>query len=192
MSGQDRVAAVILAAGESRRFGSPKQLAVLEGRSLLEHVLERTRLAGLSPIAAVVPVWLTRPAALADAQALHWVRNPEPDRGMSHSLRLGFGALPGDVAAAVVLLGDQPGVPVDHLRALLAARGPRPFVATLSRNVLQPPVLVERSHFAEVQAPNGDIGLREVLRAGRALVTPVPAAHPIADIDTPDDLHPRA
>jgi molybdenum cofactor cytidylyltransferase len=187
MNGQDRVAAVVLAAGESRRFGSPKQLALLDGRTLLAHVLERARLAGLSPVVAVVPVWLTRPAAMADA-GLRWVRNPHPERGMSHSLRSGFAAIPDDVGAAIILLGDQPGVPVEHLQALLRARGPRPFVATLSRGVVQPPLLVERSHFADVQAAAGDIGLREILRSHRALVTPIPAARPIPDVDTPEDL----
>jgi len=191
MNGRDRVAAVVLAAGESRRFGSPKQLALLDGRPLLEHVLERARLAGLTPVVAVVPVWLTRPAAFSDADALRWVRNPQPERGMSHSLRLGFSALPDDIGAAVILLGDQPSVPVEHLQALLAARGPHPFVATLSRAVLQPPVVVERSHFADIQEATGDIGLRELLRTKRTLVGSVPAAHPIADIDTPDDLATR-
>ena len=64
MGGQQSVGAVVLAAGESRRFGSAKQLAVLDGRTLLEHVLALAGEAGLAPIAAVVPVWLTRPPAL--------------------------------------------------------------------------------------------------------------------------------
>lgn len=192
MNGQDRVAAVVLAAGESRRFGSPKQLAIMGGRTLLEHVLERAQRAGLAPVVAVVPVWLTRPAVFSGADALAWIRNPQPERGMSHSLRLGFAALPDDVGAAVILLGDQPTVPVEHLQALLAARGPHPFVATLSRAVLQPPVLVERSHFSDTQEATGDTGLRELLRAHRTLVGSVPAAHPIADIDTPSDLMDRA
>lgn len=182
------VAAVVLAAGESRRFGSPKQVATWQGRSLLEHVWERARLAGLRPIVAVVPIWLTRPASLPDVDALRWVRNPHPERGMSHSLQMGFAALPDTVGAAVILLGDQPTVTVQHLLDLLAARGRSPYVATLSGDVFTAPVLVEHSAFDTVTKPSGDIGLREVLRTNAELVTAVEPDAPFPDIDAPDDL----
>ena len=187
MSGQGRVAAVVLAAGESRRFGSPKQLAELEGRTLLEHVLEAASVAGLVPVVAVVPVWLTRPASLDDP-ALRWVRNPHPERGMSHSLRLGFAALPPDVEAAVVLLGDQPTMPPRHLRAVVASRGQRPLVATHTGGHLAPPVLIERSHFGVVEEPGGDIGLRKVLDAHPEWVLAVELEVEPRGVDTPEDL----
>lgn len=182
------VAAVVLAAGESRRFGSPKQLALLDGRTLLEHVLEAARSAGLRPVVAVVPVWLTRPAAATDP-GLTWVRNPAPERGMSHSLRLGLAALPPEVEAAVVLLGDEPRVPPSHLRALVAARGPHPFVATRVDGLLVPPLLIERSHFAVALRVSGDIGLRDLVRGAPELVASVPVPS-VLDVDTPDDLAP--
>lgn len=187
MEQPDHVAAVVLAAGESRRFGSPKQLALLEGRTLLEHVLEAARAAGLRPVAAVVPVWLSRPASFVGAADLIWLRNPYPERGMSRSLRLGLEALPPDVSAAIVLLGDQPGVPAAQLHALVAARGRRPIVASAYGSLLAPPVLLERSEFAAVSELAGDIGLRELIRSDPERVVAVPA-EPLPDIDTPDDL----
>jgi len=186
MEGQTTVCAVILAAGESRRFGSPKQLAQLEGRSLLEHVISAADDAGLRPVIAVVPVWLTRPAGLASTW-LRWVRNPHPERGMSHSLRLGFAALPDETDAAVILLGDQPTVAAADIRRLVAARGAAPVLASRVGSHLAPPVLIERERFAIVAEAAGDAGLRGVLDAHPEWVHEV-VAEPRADVDTPGDL----
>ena len=187
MERQHGVAAVVLAAGESRRFGGRKQLAELDGRTLLEHVLELARTAGLDPVVAVVPVWLTRPRTMNDP-TLRWVRNPHPERGLSHSLRLGFGALPDETGAAVILLGDQPTISPDTVRALVAARGERPIVATRAAGRLAAPVLVERTHFSVVDEPAGDIGLRELLNAHPEWVLAVEVPEHAPDVDTPADL----
>lgn len=182
-----RVAAVILAAGASRRYGSPKQLAVVDGATLLEHAIATARTSGLTPVVAVVPVWLSRPARL-DGDWLRWIRNPYPERGISHSLRLGLEALREDADAAVILLGDQPRVPANTIAALIAARGRRPIVATEAGGLLAPPILIERSHFSLADEITGDRGLRDVLRTAPGLVQGVSvAAHPI-DVDTPADL----
>ena len=106
---------------------------------------------------------------------------------MSHSLRLGLEALPPDVSAAIVLLGDQPGVLAAHLRALVAARGRRPIVASAYGDLLAPPILLERSEFAGVAGLAGDIGFRELIRSDPGRVLAVPA-EPLPDIDTPEDL----
>jgi molybdenum cofactor cytidylyltransferase len=181
------VAAVILAAGESRRFGGAKQLALLDGRPMLEHVLLGALSAGLDPVIAVVPVWLTRPRDWDDPR-LGWVRNPHPGRGMSHSLQLGFAALPDPVAAAVILLGDQPTLPAGRIAALVAGRGDRPIVATHAEGRAAPPVLVERSHFAFVAEARGDAGLRDLLAAHPEWVMAVGAADHAPDVDTRADL----
>jgi molybdenum cofactor cytidylyltransferase len=107
---------------------------------------------------------------------------------MSHSLRLGFGALPASAGAAVILLGDQPTVSPDTLRSLIAARGERPLVATRAAGRLAAPVLVERSHFSVVDEPAGDIGLRELLNAHPEWVLAVEIAQHVPDVDTPADL----
>jgi len=181
------VAAVILAAGESRRYGSPKQLAVVDGRTLLEHAIDAAASAGASPVIAVVPVWLTRPERLDD-EWLRWIRNRFPEQGMSLSLRLGFEAIGDDASAALILLGDQPRVPPDTIAAVLAARGERPLVAPVADGIPAPPILVERSHFHLVEQLTGDVGLREILRANPELVRLVPVAAHAPDVDTPEDV----
>jgi CTP:molybdopterin cytidylyltransferase MocA len=181
------IAGIILAAGESRRFGSAKQLAPLDGRPLLEHVLIAATSARLTPVLVVAPPWLTLDDASVGASA-EWVRNARPELGMSHSLQLGIAALPREVAAAVILLGDQPTVAAGHVAALLAARGERPIVATLSDGLPGPPVLLERSVFARAVEATGDAGLRTFIRGNPELVTAVPTRHPLPDVDEPSDL----
>lgn len=187
MNGDGPVGAVILAAGMSRRFGSPKQVAEVDGRTLLEHVIGAALAAHLAPVVAVVPVWLSRTTS-EGAGELRWVRNPFPERGMSLSLRLGFAALGAGVTAAIILLGDQPRVPQSTIAAMLAARGGRPLIAVEAAGIMVPPVLVERSQFHLVGSLGGDIGLRGWLSANPGLVQAVTVSNHPPDIDTPEDL----
>ena len=186
--GEDRwVGAVILAAGMSRRYGSPKQLAMKGGATIVERVIEAASEAGLWPIVVVVPVWLARRAQLTSTE-VRWVRNAFPERGMSLSLRLGLAALPVSVSAALVLLGDQPGVPASTLAAILGARGDRPLIAASAGGLQAPPVLVERSQFGLIESLRGDIGLRQVLQDNADLVRAVEVGTHPPDLDTPADL----
>jgi molybdenum cofactor cytidylyltransferase len=185
MEAPPTVAAVILAAGEARRFGTPKQLAPLEGRPMLQHVVDLATDSGLSPILAVVPPWLQPEALSGPVSLLH---NLNPAAGLSRSLRLGVEALPPESEAVVILLGDQPRVSVSDLQSLLAARGVRPLVALRAGGRLAPPLLIERSHFSLVDEPRGDIGLRDVLEAHPDLVTAVDIHGHTPDVDTPEDL----
>lgn len=179
------VAAVILAAGESRRFGSPKQLAQLRGRTLLEHVIVLANAAGLDPVIAVVPAWFEPLASASDT--VMWVRNAHPERGMSESLQLGFAGLPALADAAVILLGDQPTLPLESLASVLGRRGDRPIVAGMIDGHPTPPVLVERSQFGLVHQTSGDRGLRDLVLSNPELVANVELP-PTADVDTPQDL----
>ncbi len=171
----------------SRRYGSPKQLAIVDGRTMLAHVIGAAVTAGLEPVVVVVPVWLS-PPAVRDDPPLRWIRNAFPERGLSLSLRLGLGALSAEVPAALILLGDQPGIPPDTIAAVLSARGDRPLVAAFAGGVLAPPVLIERSHFHLSDELTGDVGLRDLLRGNPELVASVPLRAHVADIDTPADL----
>jgi molybdenum cofactor cytidylyltransferase len=176
------VAAVILAAGASTRFGSPKQLARVGERTMLETVVGIAREAGLDPVLAVVPAGLPVPAEAVP------VPNHAPERGMSHSLQLGIGALPPEVSAAVILLGDQPTLPGSTVRAIVGARGAGRIIAASSDGLALPPVLIERSAFATVEGLHGDIGLRELIRSDPELVHMVNVETVPPDVDTPADL----
>ena len=178
-----KVAAVILAAGGSTRFGSPKQRARIGGRTLVERVVDVARDAGLDPIVVVLPLGIEAPAAVDG------VVNDDPAAGQSRSLRLGLAALRQEVGSAVILLGDQPTLSAETLQAVLTEpdRG-RPFVAASAEDRLGPPVLLSRAAFAMATDVIGDMGLRGVLADRPELVTPVDVLAHAPDVDTPEQL----
>ena len=175
------VAAVILAAGASSRFGSPKAAVRIGSRTMLGVVMDIATAAGLTPVIVVAPSGMHVPAT-----ADH-VPNDAPGQGMSRSLRLGLSAVPPDSEAAVVLLADQPTVDVELIRGLDGWRGGTPIIATRSDGLLGPPVLLEREAFALADRAAGDAGLRDLIRTDPKLVTAVDAAR-LPDIDTVEDL----
>ncbi|HEV7199799.1 MAG TPA: nucleotidyltransferase family protein [Candidatus Limnocylindria bacterium] len=181
MTSRSPVAAVILAAGLGRRFGSPKVVAQLGGQTLLLRVSRLAREAGLNPIIAVVPRGAETPSRV-DA-----VVNTDPARGLSSSLRLGIAAVPAN-RAALVLLVDQPTMPRETISAVLAARGRRPLVVATADDRYGPPVLIEPEAFDLVSDLSGDVGLRDLLVSRPDLVESVEVPAHAPDVDTAADL----
>jgi CTP:molybdopterin cytidylyltransferase MocA len=178
-----QVAAVVLAAGASIRFGSSKQLVRLDGRTMLQRVVGKARVAGLDPILVVAP------PALEVPPGTQRIANDEPIAGMSRSLRLAVEAVEPGIEDAVILLADQPTVPIASIDALLHAPTERPIVAARDRGgVLAPPVLIRREAFGLVAEATGDVGLRSVLTAHRELVTMMDVTQHPPDVDVPADL----
>jgi len=179
-----RIAGLILAAGSSRRFGSPKQLAMIGERTMLETVIELAREAGLDPIVAVVA------PGIAVAPDVVPIVNTQPELGLSRSLRMGFEAMPAEADGALILLGDQPTLAVETVRAVLeAASIGRPVVAARAEGRIGPPVLLMRDAFGLAEAAIGDEGLRSILALDPDRVTPVEVDAHAPDVDTPADLH---
>ena len=177
------VAAVILAAGASTRFGSPKQQARIGGRTLVERAVDTAREAGLDPIVVVLPPGIDAPSPAERAV------NDDPAAGLSRSLRLGLAALGSDVDYAVILLADQPTLSVDTLHSILTEPdGRRPIVAASADRRLGPPVLVRRDAFGLADEVSGDLGLRTILDERPELVATVEIDAHAPDVDTHEDL----
>lgn len=177
-----RTAAVILAAGASTRFGSRKQDVRFGGQRMVDIIAATAADAGLAPVVAVLPPAFDAPAAVVV------VTNGEPEAGISRSLQLGFEALPDDVDAAVVLLGDEPLVERGPLVDLIAAAeaGAR-VVAARAGDRIGPPVLLRREAFDLVSRTAGDEGLVRILGEDSSLVI-VDLPGPPIDVDTRSDL----
>lgn len=183
----DRIAAVLLAAGRSERFGSDKLLALADGEPVAIRAARHLGAIGCGTRIAVCrgdsPV-----AELLAATGYEIVINSDPARGLSSSLALGIGrAEAAGADAALVALGDMPFVPAAHFRALLAAFDPADasIVASARDDAAMPPALFARRHFAGLCAARGDRGGRALL-AGATLVAATPRE--LADIDRPGDL----
>ncbi|KRT63297.1 MAG: hypothetical protein XU10_C0013G0065 [Chloroflexi bacterium CSP1-4] len=191
MTDPTRTAAVVLAAGTASRFGSPKLLARLGGRPVLQRVLDTLADSHLGEVIVVLG-----DAAEAVEQGIAWhgerrVRNPRPGDGLASSLRLGLSAVSPTMASALIVLGDQPLLRPDVVDALLAA-GPRQaaiaIVPAYADDGGANPVLLLRQGFGLVDRLQGDQGLGAELarHSGSVLRVSVSGANP--DIDTPGDL----
>lgn len=185
-----RVAAVILAAGEARRFGSQKLLAPLGDRPLVQHVIDAANASRLDPVVLVVGAEADALLAAVRLGRARAVRNPEYASGQASSLRSGLRAV-GDADAAVVLLGDMPRITPALLDALVERQRSSGAVAVVSAQEgrRSPPTLLHRDLWPAVFALTGDVGAREVL-AGRSDVVALeltPALGGLDDVDTRED-----
>jgi molybdenum cofactor cytidylyltransferase len=186
------IAGILLAAGASRRFGSQKLLASIDGRPLVRLTVERLLATALDDVVIVLGRDATAVRAALDGLDVRTVTNPEYAAGMSTSLRAGLAALAGGADAALVALGDQPGVGAEIVDRLLEQYRARRtgIVAPLYRGGLRGnPVLFDRALFDELRAVTGDEGGRSVIERdpGRVALVELDMEMP-ADVDVPGDM----
>lgn len=193
-AGPGRVAALVLAAGRSRRMGGPNKLLLpVDGKPMVRRVVEAALASRASPVVVVVGHQQHEVRQALRGLKVHLVPNPDFAEGLSTSLKAGLKALPEDAAGAVVCLGDMPRVNAALIDRLVAAFAPvegRGIVAPTWRGRRGNPVLWGRAFFAEMQELTGDVGARELLARHADQVAEVDAGDDAAlvDIDTPEAL----
>jgi CTP:molybdopterin cytidylyltransferase MocA len=194
MADDDRrkLAGIVLAAGGGTRFGAPKQLARLGGETLV-HRAARLAL-GCCPAGVVVVTGAGADEVEAELSQLARmgvtpVRNPDWAGGMALSLASGLRALPGDAAAALVLLCDQAAVDAADLARLVEgwAAAPGRIAAAAFDGVRGVPAIFPRNTWALLQALRGDRGAAGVI-AAQPEVSAVAMPHAALDVDTRADL----
>ncbi len=187
----ERIGGVVLAAGLSTRMGRNKMLLDVAGQTLVRRVVRTALEAGLDPVLVVVGHESDRVrAAVADLDCAA-VLNPEYAQGMNTSLRAGIAALPQDVAAAVVLLGDMPLVDAAMVRTLVASfrRGQAPLAISTYGGVVAPPIAYGHSLLPELRALTAEVCGKSVVKRHRAEA--IELAWPpdtLTDLDVPADV----
>lgn len=185
------IAGVVLAAGRGTRFEGDKVLAALDGTAIVRHVVDRLTDAGLAPLIVVGGASAEGVRRALDGSGARVVINPCPDDGLSASLTIGVAALPPDVDAFVVALGDQPGIDATVVRRLTDAwrDSHASAVVPVYRTGRGNPVLFDRSMRSALSGLAGDAGARDLLASMGDRVSRVAVnADAPRDVDTRDDL----
>jgi len=183
--------AVVLGAGESRRMGTQKLLLPFGGTTVIEAVV-RTALDSEADAAVVVlgAGW-EKIQDLLKSYPLVFAVNKDFRLGMLSSVQAGFRALPKDAEAAIIMLGDQPAIPVGVLDALIRAyrERRRGIAVPVHEGRRGHPVLVTIEYRDEVLGLDPAVGLRQLLRdhAEDVLEVAVPTPAVLKDIDRPGD-----
>lgn len=185
-----RIAAVILAAGQSSRMGRNKLLLDLDGKPLVAHVVDHVLALGLPEIVIVLGHEAAAMRQALTGRAVRFVTAADYASGMSASLKAGIAALDSSIDAALVLLGDMPLVSSSLLRRLIAAYNPlegRAIVLPVHAGKRGNPVLWDRRFFDEMQKLAGDVGARHLIgeHADQVAEVTTETAAIFRDIDTP-------
>ena len=182
------ISGVILAAGTSSRLGRLKQLLELGGRPALQHAIDCVAAVGVDELILVLGHEAARIRSAVHLPPFgRTVSNPDYASGQASSLLRGLAATDPRSQAAVILLGDQPGVDPGAVMSVLAAwrDGVGPVARAVYRGTPGHPVVIGRTAFDEFENASGDDGGRSVL-ATLAVAEVDIDAEPPADMDTWD------
>jgi molybdenum cofactor cytidylyltransferase len=186
------LSAILLAAGESRRMGSPKALLHYQGQTFIERICTAFLTAGVDELIVVLGARAEEIArALPVHPALRAVVNSRYAQGQLSSLMVGIGALSPESEAAVVNLVDHPMVSSATIKAVIDSfrAAPLPIVIASYQGKRGHPVLFASQVYGEILAAPLDQGAKVVVRKDPTRVREIPLDDPgiLADIDTPED-----
>ena len=183
--------AVLLAAGESRRMGTPKQLLPFGRTTVIETALEHILASGADRTLVVLGAAHDRIEPLLKRFPVEVTVNPDFREGMLSSVRWGISRLPLKARAAMIFLGDQPWITSKTIDRVIDA------FRTSGRGLVLPafgksgghPLLIDLKYRAEIESLNPEIGLKELLSRHPEDVCHVQSGEKgvLRDMDTPSD-----
>ena len=179
---------LVLAAGGSARLGRPKQLLPYRGATLLDSVVETARACRFDQLLVVLGGSAEEIREEVDLDGAGVVVNEGFGGGCASSIAAALGAVDPRSEVLVLLLGDQPGVTPDAVRALIAGRGGAPLAVCRYDDGRGHPFAFSRPTFADLSTLHGDKAVWKLLEHRPQDVAEVPVAGPIPrDVETWDD-----
>ena len=196
MSTDNQTAGIILAAGESVRFGQTKQLVRLKEKYLVEWVLDAALHSQLTSVVLVLghehQKIIKALGAKLDQSKLEVIINHQYHEGQSTSLKVGLNHFKDDFSAVMYLLGDQPMLKPDNIDQLLERFGAsdKQICVPVYQGQRGNPTIFKRQVFEEILQIKGDIGARSIIDKDKARVLRIDITDPLCffDIDLPQDL----
>jgi molybdenum cofactor cytidylyltransferase len=182
------VTGLVLGAGGSKRLGRPKQLLPYGDRPLLEHTLNTARECGFDQLIVPIGGAADEVRERIDFTGAEVVVNYAFGEGCSSSIAAALSAVNQRCDVLVLMLGDQPGVTPETVRALLEARGDAPLAVCRYDDGRGHPIAFGRNVFPQLADLHGDKGVWRLLdeRAGDVVDVPIAGNIPL-DVDTPED-----
>ena len=183
---------LIVAAGESKRLGTPKQLLQFEGQSLINRLVNIVRDAGSFPITIVLGAEAAAiQAKLTDAN-LHVVINEEWNEGMGSSIRVGLKKMiemDADMDGVLILVCDQPFIKSESIQSLIQMQQSTglPMAACFYEGIVGTPALFHQSMFSDLLKLTGDTGAKKMMKDKMADVAKLNFEKGVIDIDTMED-----
>lgn len=181
---------IVLAAGASTRFGSPKQLARRSGRTLLQAAVARAVEVAGSAVTVVIGAHAAEVSASLPMTRARLLVNRQWAEGIGSSIRCAMQNLPSGCEGVLVTLADQAALEAADLQKLVGAwyRNPGLLVAAQYGAVTGVPAVFPAWSFPSLRECRGDIGAQPVIRRHQDRLLRVPLLRAAVDIDRPADL----
>jgi molybdenum cofactor cytidylyltransferase len=185
--------AIILAAGESKRMGSPKMLLQYKGKTIIENVIDNVTASEADKTLLVLGSYGDEILKVIEVLPVKHCYNENYKLGMLSSVKCGFNFLTGVTGAALIFLGDQPMIRTDIINIVIEAyrREGKGIVMPVFKNKRGHPVLIDLKYRGEVQNLDPEEGLRGLARkfADDVLEVKVNTQDILKDIDTREDYN---
>jgi molybdenum cofactor cytidylyltransferase len=187
----ERMGGIVLAAGGSTRFGSPKQLLDWNGVPLIIHITRIAQEGGLDPILVVLGADQEEIGQTLEGSQVEIISNPDWEKGQSTSVKAGINALPDGLGGTIFLLVDQPFVSADLIKKIREthARSQGEIILPKVNDQSANPVLFDRNTFDALLGLEGDTGGRALFDRYTPREIKWDDERILQDIDTPDDFH---